>query len=159
MLHNQPLLSRKINNPNSPLVRENVKQWSANYSLGCFPIHFAFSSPRQCLCSLSASPAKSILVIWHWRMAGRYSAVIIQLLDYQCVASKCCIYNFGRKTVGFKIRALFAQVRLWLNATFILLNLSSEPIFSSCLGKPFLLCSVHDLSDPQEPLSLSVKVI
>lgn len=74
-------------------------------------------------------------------------------------ASKRCIYHFGRKTVGFKIGALFAQVRLWLNATFILLNLSSEPIFSSCFGKPFLLCSVHDLSDPNEPLSLIVKVI
>lgn len=102
VLHNQPLLLRKINNPNSRLVRENVKHRSANYSLGRFPIHLAFSSPRQCLCNASPTCAKLILVIWHQRVAGRYSAVIITLLDYQCVASKHCICNFGRTTATMK---------------------------------------------------------
>lgn len=102
MFHSQSLISRKINNPKSSLVKENVKHGSADYSLGRFPIHLVFSSPRQCLCSASPTCAKLILVIWHQSAAGRYSAVIITLLDYQCVASKHFICKFGRTTARLK---------------------------------------------------------
>lgn len=130
VFHSRSLLSRKINIPNSPLVRENVKHGGAVYSLGWFPIHLAFFSPRQCLCSASPTCAKLILVIWHQSVAGRYSAVIITLLDYQCVARKHVLCNFARTAARLKSPKwrknvnFVSEVELWLKAIFPTLPLS-----------------------------------
>lgn len=58
-------------------------------------LNFLFTLHSPLPDSVSAPPpppsAKPILVIWHWRVSGGYSAVIIKLLDIQCVARKHCV--------------------------------------------------------------------